>query len=553
MTQQAESYQDGYRIGRLAFYKNQDERTRIKAEGVKYFQANTKNDLEKLDLERNTLSDMAKKIQDEISQKKDISESVLRESLFRAIWVSLFLMVTMAGEFIFAHWTIVYFGLGRIETILVASAVVILTLKAMDYYLTYWRRLYPSHENRLFLMTACCGLVAIFLVLFFFAEIRQELFQTISLIGADGSSENTIAKADSFYRQNSRSFIWAMVVLTVAFALVSGMSFHFATQNFSVAIPYLRRYRRLREVRNQLIGLAERLSILRHEVDLFEWGFENGLVEEERVQTQRLEQLNAKQDQQPIPQPQKPQRIVQKDMARYLTLPIILILIAFALFILLRGEARGESYCVFFDITGSSSVKEYTGQQMEFDKNFRAVEGLIQERLMPGDSIKVLAITESTFSRPYVLVDEKLSRKKGAFGEVLAREKLRVLNAWRKVSIKPKAKATDIFGAVDLANILFSGADGKKSLIFYSDMRQCAQGFDFEKPSFIDVDKELQRLQKSLPIPSLEGVNVRCLGVHTAGKSAVYWLSLKMFWTQYFHLTKARMLTFSMERSFGDE
>lgn len=171
-----------------------------------------------------------------------------------------------------------------------------------------------------------------------------------------------------------------------------------------------------------------------------------------------------------------------------------------------------------------------------------------------GESFKVVGITGKTFSSPYFLLEGKMAKNKGAFGEVIARDRLAAVNRWRKQNLKPVSDSTDIFGAVHLAAILFSDVSSKrKNLVIFSDMRQYGKGFDFETPSELQTEALLGQIRRK-GMPSLHGVRVWCLGVHASGKTPLYWESLKRFWEQYFKLTDvSKLCAFSMERNLNFE
>ncbi|EFK10017.1 conserved hypothetical protein [delta proteobacterium NaphS2] len=235
-------------------------------------------------------------------------------------------------------------------------------------------------------------------------------------------------------------------------------------------------------------------------------------------------------------------------------IPLILVLLAVLIFLILRGEAKADQLnIIFLDLSGSQKVTGYSGKKTEFQKNVRSIEDFIRNNLVPGDELKVVGITESTFSRPNVLLDGTVSREKGAFGENLAREKLRLLNKWKNLDLKPTAKKTDILGAANLAAILFSDRPGKKHLIFFSDMRQCTREMDIETPNQIDCKKALATVTQKGLVPDMQGIQVICLGVHSAKKTPVYWRNLKQFWAAFFHQANAKLVTFTMERRFVHE
>ena len=63
----------------------------------------------------------------------------------------------------------------------------------------------------------------------------------------------------------------------------------------------------------------------------------------------------------------------------------------------------------------------------------------------------------------------------------------------------------------------------------------------------------MKRLRDLALIPSLDGVRVWCLGVHTAMKDAAYWRSLRDFWAAFFEESKAKLITFSADRRMEHE
>jgi len=173
--------------------------------------------------------------------------------------------------------------------------------------------------------------------------------------------------------------------------------------------------------------------------------------------------------------------------------------------------------------------------------------------LSSGDRVTVVGITEDSFARPYILMDHKLTNQKGAFGEGLARDKLALIKKWHAMDLKPIAKGTDIFGAIFLSAMRFKGAQSEKMLVIYSDMRNWLKILDIESPDRIAAEKALIKAQNSGLILDLKNVNVYCLGVHSAGKTPIYWQSLKDFWSQYFQKAGVGKFVFSMERGLNHE
>ena len=203
-------------------------------------------------------------------------------------------------------------------------------------------------------------------------------------------------------------------------------------------------------------------------------------------------------------------------------------------------------------MTGSSGVRDYAGKETEFQKDVRGMEKLLQG--MPlGERYRIFGLTGESFSKRHLLLDGKMAKDKGAFGEVIARDRLAAISQLKKQDLKPVADSTDVFGAIHLASILFADVNSKrKNLILFSDMRQYGKGFDFESPSELRPEALLGQVKRQGKLPSLNGVKVWCLGVHASGKTPVYWESLRNFWEQYFKLANAAKIV-CLHHGKGDQ
>ncbi|MDY6988921.1 MAG: hypothetical protein SWQ30_12795 [Thermodesulfobacteriota bacterium] len=535
-------------LGRQAYHLEPERRQQFKEASVQGIEADVQKKKSQLERESERLSEEEGALLSEIEKRGSVSREAVREGMRRAFWVALLLVFASIGEFIFAEWTIQPFGLGRVKTLLVAATIVIISLEGFDLYLTWFRKRYPDFDTRVFLILSCLGLVLIFLLVFFSADIRHSLYRAVSLINLGASPEDTVQQAERFYEHNTGSFMWLMVTLTMAFTTVGGVAYHEAKNRILVGIPYSRLYRQLQGVRNQWQLIEQEPAVQDARVAQFIAEFETGLMKEEIEQVHR--QMNPVVSDTPQTQPRRP----TKNWGAVLFLPITLIVIAVALFVLFRGTARGCEHVIQLDMTKSGDTKDYSGQETEYQKNIKAVEDFVQNRVSPGDRLKVLGITECSFARPHILLNTEVSTTKGAFGEGLAREKLRLLRQWRDLAPKqPAAESTDLFGAINLAAMMFSTSRDDKNLIIYSDMRQCNEGFNFERRNKIDLDTTLTKVEEAGLIPNLKGVRVWCLGVHSNGITPGYWQSLKGFWDAYFKKAGAKAFSFSIERRFPDE
>ena len=530
------------KLGRIAYHAGPEKCNELKDLYLREKEADVKKVKKICELKMKVSSEEEKNVRAELALRGNISEEVMRENIWRAICASLPLAVCVTGEFFFTHWTIKYFGLGSIESYLVAITIVLISIKCVDLCIEFLRKEYRILDNHIFLVFACIGFLCVILIALFSAEIRlalQEMYHTTS----STTLEHTVQKADEFFSYNSKPFIFLMVALNIAFTIIGGMSYHIAKNRFFVFLPLRRLYKRLKKARNELERTAEIMIAQDLRVPQFVAEFETVVAEEEKKKRDRENQKTGGVKSQTV----KKIRYFQPQF-----IPVILIILALILFLVLRGEARGsEDHIILLDVSGSVNVNDYTATETEFKKNVIAIEGFIRNHISPGDELKVIAITECSFSRPYILLDTRISPKKGAFGEILSREKLRLLKMWKKLDLKPTAKATDILGAVNLTAILFSQKTGKKNLIIFSDMRQCTKELNLESPQKIDAVNTLAKVEGL--IPQMAGVKVTCLGVHSAGKNPVYWLSLKAFWAGFFRKAKAELITFSIERRYRHE
>lgn len=527
-------------LGRKAAHLDKDEREEFKGSQETAILADIQRVKEQCSVKFRIKSDEEKIILGEISNLGNVPRSVVIESLLRGIWLCPLLIIAALGEYAFANWMIKYFGLGFVETHLVSATIVVVSLKAFDQYLTAIRERYRQAESMIFLVAGSMGVVAVFLLIFFGALIRKDLNMATAATNLTGTLEETIRQADQFYRNNAGNYVWLMVTLTIAFTVVGGVGYHEAKNRVFSSIGYLNLYRRLKHLRRKIELLGEEMVAQDARLERFRADFNVGLMEEKR----RLAEKSARKNQKT-----KKQGQIQ-NLGPIGFGPLTLLLIALLIFLLLKGKAFGTEHMILLDISKSVEVKNYSGAETDFEKNVNAVETYILNRINPGDRFKIVGITEESFSRPYILLNAVFSKNKGAFGEGSAKEKLTRIKQWKKLDLKATAKATDIFGAVYLAAISFSTTESDKRLIIFSDMRQCAHEINLETPDKIETERVLKKVEVTGNIPQLKGVTVMCLGVHSAGKTPAYWMSLRDFWTQYFTMAQARLATFSVERRF---
>ncbi|MCI0421147.1 MAG: VWA domain-containing protein, partial [Acidobacteria bacterium] len=192
---------------------------------------------------------------------------------------------------------------------------------------------------------------------------------------------------------------------------------------------------------------------------------------------------------------------------------------------------------IALDLSQSVAATGYDGKT-EYARNIEAACELISH-LPPGSQLTVLAITDQSFSLPYVLLSRQLPRDKGPlqFHDRIATAKAQIAAELRRISQSspPKFQQTDILGAlVVAADILRDSKADRRLLVIFSDMRQTTKELDLERPNVIAIGKALQEVGSLRLIADLRDAEVYVLGVHGAGKSVAYWNDLREFWRGYF-------------------
>jgi hypothetical protein len=531
------------RLGRTAYHSGPEGTDELLNVHVRKIEADAERVKRDCEVKIRIASEKEKELVTELARRGNISVEVVRENLMRGSWVLFLLSFTLAGEFVFADWTVNCFGLGKTESNLIALTIVLMSLKGVDLCVTSLRKHFRDFDNPILLVFSCMGFVCIFLMIFFSAEIRRDR-QAMTYISSSTPLEEQVERSDDFFSHHSSTFVYLMVSLTAAFTIIGGVGYHTAKNRIFVYFPLRRLYRRRDRLRNEMEKLAEVMAAQNARVPGFIAEFKAGLAEERKIEKEKQ-----------VKKPAQDRLKKDLDLRRLVPLiPIFLVIVALVLFLLLRGEAKAsEMYIIFLDMSGSVNVPDYMEKKTEFQKNVQAIGEFFRKCVLPGDELKVVAITECSFSRPYILLNTQISTEKGAFGQHLAREKLRLLKEWKALDLKPVAKATDILGAANLASILFPQNGSRKNIIFYGDMRQNSKDLDLETPKEIDFEKALTSLEQKGLIPELKGVRIVCLGVHSTGKTPAYWRSLREFWEGYFKKAGAEPRAFSMERRYRHE
>jgi hypothetical protein len=342
------------------------------------------------------------------------------------------------------------------------------------------------------------------------------------------SGAGIVSGARDFYGKSSRTFQIIITLMAIAFSLSSAVTFHEGFDRVTVDGKYLYDHGKLKFIRRKIIAISRDFKEFEVLPEISEAEFMRGA-------------LSVKEKHNPIES--------DGDTNRKLWLGILVYaFILFALLVFASFALGADSVITVVDFSGSSKEQDYKNID-EFQKNLKAVESLIIE-LQSGSEFMVVGITESSFRRPYILMNMRLGDDPGYFNEKLQAGKQHLINEWRNISkdLRPDAKASDIFGAIALAAYsLQVERNNSKVLILLSDMRHCNDKVDLERMTVID-EALINKVEKKILIPDLTGVKVYVIGAHTIGKDPRYYESLKQFWQQYFKRSGADLKLFTYER-----
>jgi hypothetical protein len=203
--------------------------------------------------------------------------------------------------------------------------------------------------------------------------------------------------------------------------------------------------------------------------------------------------------------------------------------------------ALGTEMIILFDLSQSCTEG--------LEENKRGVEALLHT--LPGETwIMILAITESSFSRPSTLLSRQYIPSPAYLLDSRPLEaRKRIAAEWRKQnqSLKPDRPATDILGAISYSALFFPGDSVEKKnrvLILFSDMRQNTQGIDLNG-GLENAPQTISKVRKLGLVVPLRGVKVWALGVHTRNVNHRFFSHLHKFWFQFFQEAGASLEAFS--------
>jgi hypothetical protein len=350
--------------------------------------------------------------------------------------------------------------------------------------------------------------------------VAQQLQAMSASIIFDDAQPSQAQPVNDFYQSTVLMLQILMLLLSLAMELGAGLALHEAWRMFAPDSEDWRKLRtRLGEIRDRLKALVFRIETLESEAALF-------------AATLYREFYRAMLT-----------RALRSAITRF-----SIFLVCIVPFLSIHAAAQNKHNVVIaLDLTQSEVIKGPDGQS-EFQQNVDAVTR--QLAVVRADSrVTIIGITDASFAQPYILVSAQVSPDAGYFGERVNSARREMMSMWKQRSrnLQPQFPDTDIIGALFLASEIFKQTPGSQNtLVIFSDMRNSASGLDLETPSIVPSYSAVPK--KDHILAELKNVQVYTLGVDGAGKSLVYWQTLRDFWAEYFRMSGANMRVYSALR-----
>lgn len=352
-------------------------------------------------------------------------------------------------------------------------------------------------------------------------QIRESEASAVVIDGADAQP----ASPNTFYDRATILLCAALLLMAFATETGGGLVLHEAWRSSSDDSEDWGRLRReLIEVRLRMAEIMSAIIKLRNEPDIFAARFWRDFY--------RALVLNA---------------------TRSAMTKLLLALVAFLALAAPRVRAEDRlDLVVAIDLTRSVAATGPDGRS-DFEKNVEGVSRLLAH-IPAGSRLTVIGITDHSFAEPYILMSARVPDEPGYFGERLNAARSQVVRVWmeRAARLTPNFQQTDIFGALELASQLIAqqpGA-GRKELVVFSDMRESTPCLDLERAKLVPAFQAIAN--KCGEMPGLQHVQVYVAGADGAGKSMVYWQSLRSFWSDYLHKAEAILEGFTVLRDIEE-
>lgn len=344
--------------------------------------------------------------------------------------------------------------------------------------------------------------------------------------GEDTSAEVS-AQALSFYADAVPKLKWLFALLTLGSDVGMGLAVFQARRiDITSRTEADQALRRIREIETEVSELVGRLTALQNEPEAFEQEFQRNVL------VGFLEGA-------------------QRSHAGWVGRTLAIVLLGAAL--AHRGVAQPVYVVEGLDFSKSEIGKGYGGT--EHEKDIGAAADIILH-LPPGARVKVVGITDASFSNPLVLLTGQVPSNRGALGFIdqIQIAKIRLASQFRKAiqSAPANFQQTDVLGFLNLASQVFLEAPHVKPvLVMFCDMRHSLAPVNIEGVKVI-APAALATVERQHFIADLKGVDVYAYGVHAGKKDLPYWQSLREFWSGYFAKSGANLRAFSIVREVPD-
>jgi hypothetical protein len=351
--------------------------------------------------------------------------------------------------------------------------------------------------------------------------LSQQVHESAPAVVIDGESSAPSQPQNLFYDSTRGSLRMLMLLLALAIDLGAGVAIHRALILDAASIDDPEKLaKELTEIQLRLAAIVFEITALRNAPNIFVARFWRDYYRATLTQT------------------------VRKAATKILALALCFFLLGAG-----RVFAQGKlNLVVALDLSASVAVKGHDGES-QFNKNIQGVTRLLTT-IPAGSKITIVGITENSFAEPYILLSASMSSDEGYFGERLSGARQSIVRAWQKraAQLEPRAKSTDILGAILVAAEIFRNAQqgGKNILIVYSDMRQSTRALNLETSIRWDINAELAAVERQQLLANLARVSVYVLGADADAKSVAQWQMLNRFWTIYFEKTGARLIGYSI-------
>ena len=477
---------------------------------------------------REELSDVDReleKVRDE--ESKLPPEGDLRTRRLQAIGLFGFAFLLFVGGFVSALYALEPF-MSDLKKYFLAGAIAVILPFAVHFVINQLR------SDRFVRWLSVCNLVLAFVAMSSLAFIRALVFaeqmkQANMAVVIDGDNGVTVPAASTFFQQAG----WLMMIFSVfaaaAMEIASGLAFHSACRLWAEMPANAVELRKKRaEFVKRRIELVHRIEALEQEPEAFVNKFWRDFHEAQLrgCKGNRFTKMFA---------------------------------IPFFFLALSAGMPRAYgadrlNLVIGVDLTASVAGANGLDQKTELQRDEAAV-GQVLASVPAGSRITVIGITDNSFAQPYVLLSARLDANEGYFHERIATARQQLVAAWQKKSkdFVSSFRQTDLLGALFVSSQLLQPKPGEHNvLVILSDMRHETRSLNLARFSLVPADETLKKVQAAHLVADLKGVDVYALGVDGAGKSVVYWDSLRDFWSAYFRQAGAVLRAYSMMRELPE-